>query len=145
MNIFSEEKLPYHCFLTVEFDNLWFMDFKLIPKSDMCLLLAKYDEEILKIVVQYDNAQKPLEKYMGKLLKQDLSIEKSQDISKSYCIKVKDSFQANIVSFVVIIKDISLNQLEFKLNIRKSVFQMLDNHQNLINYLEKEVLGKIFQ
>ena len=50
------------------YNNLWFMDFKLISKSDISPLLVKYDEEILKTVGQYDNAEKPLEKYLSKVV-----------------------------------------------------------------------------
>ena len=120
------------------------MDFKLKQK-EIFLLLTKYDEEILKIVGQYDNTQKPLEKYMSKLLKQDLTREKDKDLPKSYCIKIKDSFQEKIISFIVIINETNLNQLEFKVYIRNSVFQLfLENNQDLINYLKKEVLEKLF-
>ena len=135
--MFRKEKLTTNCFLTLEFDNLWFMDFKFIPKGDRSPLLTKYDNEIFKMVGQSNNAHKPLEKYMSKLLNNDLSIEKGQDI----CMKVKDSFQGKFFSFVVIINEISQNQLEFKLNIRKSV---LDSDPSLINYLKTEVLGMIF-
>ena len=121
------------------------MDFKLIKKEDISLLLTKYDEEILKIIGHYDNAQKPLEKYLSKLLKQALPIEKGQDLPKSYCMKIKDLLQEKMISFIVIIDETSLNQLEFKVNIRKSIFQLfLGNNQDLINYLNKEVLRKIF-
>ena len=117
------------------------MDFKLISKSDIHLLLAKYDEEILKIVSQYDNAEKSLEKYLSKVLKQNLSIE----TPKSYCMKVKDSFQARKFSCLIIINETSLNQLKFKLNIKKADSHIfLGFHQDLINYLKKEVLGNIF-
>ena len=129
--------MSYNCFLTLELDNLWFMDCKLIPKGDMSLLLAKYEKEILKMVSQPSNTHKPLEKYLSKLLNKDLLIEKGQD----FCMKVKDSFQGKFFSFVVIINEISQNQLEFKLNIRKSV---LVSDQSLINYLKTEVLGMIF-
>ena len=136
--MFRKEKLSYNCFLTLEFDNLWFMDFKLIPIGDISLLLTKYDIEIFTMV---GNSHKPLEKYLSKLLNKDLSIDKGQD----YCMKVKDSFQGKILSFVVIINEINKNQLEFKINIRKSVFQMfIDSHQSLIDYLKTEVLGRIF-
>ena len=114
--MFRKEKLSYNCFLTLEFDNLWFMDFKLIPTGDISLLLTKYDMEIFTMV---GNSHKPLEKYLSKILNKDLSIDKGQD----YCMKVKDSFQGKILSFVVIINEISKNQLEYTLNIRKSVFQ----------------------
>ena len=131
--------------MTLEFDNLWFVDFKLIPKDDTSLLLAKYEEEILKFFGQNDNNQKPFEKYMSKILKQDLPIENVQDSPKSFCMKFKDSFQAKSFNFVVTISEKSLNQVEFKLNIRKIDFQMFsDCHQDLMEYLKKEVLGKIF-
>lgn len=121
------------------------MDFKLISKSDIPLLLAKYGEEILKIEGQYDSAEKTLEKYLSKVLKQDLSIQKGNDFQKSYCMKVKDSFQARKLSCVIFINETSFNQLKFKLNIKKAAFQMfLGFHQDLINYLKKEVLGNIF-
>ena len=137
--------MPFNCVVTLEFNNLWFFYFKLIPKDDISLLLAKYDEELFKIVSQYNQSKTPLEKYLMKLLKEDLSSEHSQDYPKSYCIRVKDSFQTKMLSFIVLINEISLNQLEFKLNIKKSVFQMfLDSDQDLINYLKKEVLGDIF-
>ena len=139
--MFRKEKLSYNYFLTLELDNLWFMDFKLIPKGDISPLLTKYDKEIFKMVGESSNDHRPLEKYLSKLLNKDLSLDKDQD----FCMKVKDSFQGTILSFVVIINEISKNQLEFKLNIRKSVFQMfIDSHQNLINYLKTEVLGMIF-
>ena len=117
------------------------MDFKLIPKGDMSLLLTKYDKEILKIVGKSSKADKPLEKYLSKFLKKDLSMEKDRDL----CMKVKDSFQGKNLGFVVIINEISQDQIEFKLNIKKSVFQMFsDSDQSLINYLKTEVLGMIF-
>ena len=135
--MFRKEKLSYNCFLTLEFDNLWFMNFKLISKDDIFLLLTKYDMEIFTMVGQNSNSHKALEKYLSKLLKKDLSIDKGQD----YCMKFKDSFQGKILSFVVIINKISKNQLEFKINIRKSVFQMfIDSHQSLISYFKTEVL-----
>ena len=138
--MFRKEKLSYNYFLTLEFDNLWFMNFKLIPKEDISLLLTKYDKEIFQMVVQSSNAQKPLEKYLSIFLNKDLSIEKGQD----FCMKVKDSFQGKILRIVVIINEISKNQLEFNLNIRKSVFLMfIDSHQSLIDYLKTEVFGKI--
>lgn len=60
-------------------------------------------------------------------------------------MKIKDSFQARKLICVVIINETSLNQLEFKLNMKNGVFHMfLDIHQDLINYLKKEILGKIF-
>ena len=125
-----KEKLSYNCFLTLEFDNLWFMDFKLIPTEDISLQLTKYDKEIFTMVGQSSNANRPLEKYLSKLLNKDLSIEKGQDL----CMKVKDSFQGKNLSFVVIINEISKKQLEFKLNIRTSVFQMFID----------SLLGRIF-
>ena len=139
--MFRKEKLSYNCFLTLEFDNLWFMGLKFIPKEDISLLLTKYDKEIFKMVGQSSNAHKPLENYLSMFLYKDLSIEKGQGV----CMKVKNSFQGKILRFVVIINEISKNQLEFKLNITTSVFQMfIDSHQSLIDYLKTEVLGKIF-
>ena len=142
--MFSKEKLPFNLFLTLELNNLWFMDVKLIPEGETSILLAKYNKEILNILRQYDNVQNSLEKYLSKLLKQDLSIEKRADSQKSYCLKAKDSFQSKMLRFVVIIK-IDKNQLEFKLNITNSVFQAsLDYRQDLIKYLRNEVLEKMF-
>ena len=137
----------------MELDDLWFMDFKFIPKADISHLLAKYDEEALNFFGQHYNGQKSLEKYLSKLLKQDLPTEELQNIPKSYCMKVKYPWQSKRLSFIIIINETNLNQLEFKVHIRKSVFQMFleNNHndlisyfQNLINYFQKEVLGKIF-
>ena len=130
----------------MEFDNLWFVDFKFILKGDTPLLFAKYDEEILKIFSQNDNIQKPLEKYMSKILKQNLPIENVQDFSKSYYMKFKDSFQTKVFNFVVTISETSLNQVEFKLNFKKSDIQMFsDSRQDLMEYLKNGVLGKIFK
>ena len=143
--MFRKEKLSYNCFLTLELDNLLFMDFKLIPTDDISQQLTKYDKEFFKMVGQSSNAHKPLEMHLSKLLNKDSLIEKGQDLPKSYCMKIKDLLQEKMISFIVIIDETSLNQLEFKVNIRKSIFQLfLGNNQDLINYLNKEVLRKIF-
>ena len=120
------------------------MNFKYIPIEDISQL-NKYDKEILRIVKRNDNkAQRLLAKNLWKILKQDLSMVKLQDFPKSYCIKVTDSFLAKKFSFGVMINKIGLNQVEFKLNIKQSVFdEFLDSHQDLMNYLNS-VLEKMF-
>ena len=131
--------------ITLEFDNLWFMDIKHIPMEEISHSNLKYNKEILRIVKQIDdNTQRPLTKNLSKILKQDLSKFSHQDLSKSYSIKVTDSYLAKKFSFSVTMNEISLNNVEFKLNIKQSVYdEFLNSHQDLINYLNI-VLERMF-
>ena len=142
----SKEKLQHDYNLTLTFDNLWFMEFNSIPISQLSLFNVKYNKEILRVVCEKDNnAQKLLEKCLSKIIKQDFSMAKDQNVQNSYCIKIKDSFQAKDFSFGVIINEIRLNQLEFKLKIKQSLYEeCLDFHKDLKNYLKREVLDIIF-
>ena len=141
--MFRKEKLPYEYHLTLDIDNLWFLRFKYIPISDISLVNLKYNKEILRMVCQNnENVQKILSKTWSKILKQDLAIVKEQYLPKSYCVKVKDTFQAKNFSFELIINEISLNQLEFKVNINKFVDE--DSHQDLTNYLKRDVFNALF-
>ena len=132
--------------LTLTFDNLWFMDFNFIPINQLSLFNMKYNKEIFRIVRENDNnIQKLLAKCLSKILKEDFSMIKYQDVPNSYCIKGKDSFQAKNFSFGLIINEICLNQLEFKLKIKQRFYEeCVDFHKDLNNYLKKEVLDRIF-
>ena len=118
------------------------MNFKIIPIRDFSPLKTKYNKEILKVLQQNDNH---IQKTFAKFLNQDFSKFKLLDFAKSYCIKVSDVFQAKRFNFVVIINEISLNQLQIKLNIKQSAFdQFLDVQQEFICYLNREFFDKIF-
>ena len=119
------------------------MDFEYIPINDISLLKVKYDKEILKIFCQNnDKTQNNLANDLSKIVKQEFSLE---NFPKSHYITVKDSFQAKKISLQLIINEINLNQLEFKLNIKHSAYEdFLDCIQDLINYLKREVLEKMF-
>ena len=139
----SKEKLPFEYNVSLEFDNIWFMDFKYINNEERSKLNLKYNVEILKSVQQIDNkTQDLLEKYLSKVLKQNFS---KKDYQNPYCLKVKDLFQTKKLSFGVILNKISLNELEFRLNIKKSLFEeFLNFHNDLITYLQQEVIDQMF-
>ena len=126
----------------MEIDNLWFIDFKYVPMTDISLLTYKYNQEILAIQYNFfNNSENLLIKYLTKILKHDFSTFQTQKFPKSYFIKGKYSFQANKINFVVIIYENSLNQLDFKLYIKKSTYETcLDPHADLIMYFRKGVL-----
>ena len=119
------------------------MDFKYIPINGISLLKMKYDREVLKIVCQNNQqTQKNLAIDLSKIVKQEFSLE---NFPKSHNMRIKDSFQAKQISLELIINEISLNQLEFRLNIKHSAYEEFsDCIQDLINYLKREVLEKMF-
>ena len=117
------------------------MNFQLIPIDNISSLKLKYNKEILTIKSQ--NNPKLLEKNMLKILSKNFSFV--QNGATSYFIRVKDSFQTKKFSFVVIISKINLSQLEFRIIMKMSSYEeFLFCHQDLINYLRREVLEKMF-
>ena len=145
MITFRKEKLPYEYTITLEFDNFWFMDFKYIPINKISALNSKYNKEILRVVRQKDKAaQGNLTNNLLKILKNDLTTFDTQDLSKSHCIKVRDSYLTKKFCFYVIMTEISLNKVECKVNIKESAFEEFSETQkDLSNYLNI-VLGKMF-
>ena len=139
-----KEELSYEYQLTLEIDNLWFMNFKLIPIYERPLLNLKYNKEILRIIGKNDsNTKIKLESYLSKILKKELSITDNRP--NSLLIKVTDSFRAKKISFGLMINEISLNQLELILIFKKAIFEeFMDFNQDLVHYLKEEVLDKIF-
>ena len=131
--------------ITLEFDNFWFMDFKYIPIEEVSLLNVKYNKEILRIIKQnYNNVQTYLGKTLLKILKLDSSKLTPQDLSKFCCIKVTDLYLTKKFSFAVMVSELSLNNVEYKLNIKQSFHdEFLNCNQDLINYL-KIVLERMF-
>ena len=109
--------------------------------TNISLLNSKYNQEILAIRCNENNSENLLIKYLTKILKYDFSTFQTQKFPKSYFIKGKDSFQAKKINFVLSIYENSLNQLDFKLYMKKSNYEaLLDSHADLIIYFRKGVL-----
>ena len=134
--------MPYEYHLSLELENLWFLIFKFIPLSDLSFLKLKYNNEVLKIESKKTHPQKCLVNELSKI--PNLLMMKTEDFQKSYHFKVKDSFQAKKISFFILINESNANQLELRIMIKKSTEEALYFHQNLIEYLKREVLDKIF-
>ena len=138
------ENTSHEDFITLEIDNLWFMDFVNIPLNDMSPLRMKYNKEILRVFCQKDqNTHKILSKHLLKILKKDYSIATSYPIL--HCLKITDSFQNKKIRFDIIIEELNVKQIEFKLNIKPSLHEkFVDSHQELIDYLKQDVLDIMF-
>ena len=122
------------------------MDFVDIPLNDMSLLRMKYNKEILKVACQRHHTHKILSKILSKILQKDyfLMVELTK-YPILHCLKITDSFQNIKISFNIIIEELSVNQIEFKVNIKQSIFdKFVDSHQDLIHYLKQDVLDIIF-
>ena len=122
------------------------MDFFYIPLNDMSPLRIKYNKEILRVVCQkHHNTHKILSKHLSKILKKDFSIDKTTKYPIFHCLKITDSFQNKKISFDIIVDELSLNQIELKLNIKQSIYEeFVDSHQDLIDYLKQDVLDIMF-
>ena len=137
--------MPYEYIITLEFDNFWFMDFKYIPENKISEMNSKYNKEILRVVRQKDKtAQKNLTNNLLKFLKNDLTTFDTQDLSKSICIKVKDSYLTKQFFFYVIMTEISLTELECKVNIKDSAFEEFSGTQKDLSSYLILVLDKMF-
>ena len=121
----------------MEFDNFWFMDFKYIPINKISALNSKYDKEFLRFVRQKDKTSEGyLTKKLLKILKNDLTTFDTQDLSKSHCIKVRDSYLTKKFCFYVIMTEISFNKVECKINIKDSTFEEFSGTQkDLSSYI----------
>ena len=122
------------------------MEFVHIPQNDMSPLRSKYNKEILRVACQkHHNTHKILLKHLSKILKKDFSIDKTTEYPILHCLKVTDSFQNKKISFDIIIDELSLNQMDFKLNLKQSIYEeFVDFNQELIDYLKQDVLDIMF-
>ena len=118
------------------------MEFIYIPVNDLTFAQIRYDKEIMKIVSRKnDDIKKHLKKCFSKILIKDISLD---ELSKFCCIKIKDSFQAMRFGFLIIISEIDVSQLEFKVLLKKKYEKTLNSDENFISYLKKEILHKVF-
>ena len=130
--------------ITLEFDNFWFMDFKYIPINKISALNSKYNKEILGVVRQKENNdQGNLTNKLLKILQNDLTTFDTQDLSKSHCIKVRDSYLTKKFCFYVIMTEISFNKVECKVNIKDSAFEEFSGTQKDLNSYLILVLDKM--
>jgi hypothetical protein len=121
------------------------MDFKNIPINKTSALKSKYNKEILRVVRQKDkNAQGNLTDNFLKILKNDLTNFDPQDLSKSHCIKVRDSYLNNKFCFCVIMTEISVNQVELNVNIKESAFEEFSGTQRDLSSYLNMILDKMF-
>ena len=132
--------------IVLDLENTWFMDFKYIPLQDQLKFHEIYNKEILRLFSSSNkNVKKLLETSLSKILKEDFHKIIESVMINTLCIQVKDSFEAKIFSFQLIIDKCDGDKVEFKVRIKDSEIKELFNSMlKLENYIKRDVLDQLF-
>jgi len=132
--------------IVLDLENTWFMDFKYIPLQDQSKFNEIYNKEIFRMFSSSKkNAKKLLETSLSKILKEDFHKIIESVMINTLCIQVKDSFEAKIFSFQLMIDNCDGEKLEFKVRIKDSeIKELFDSMLKLQKYLKRDVLYQLF-
>ena len=147
-DLLRKENVLYKNRIALVLENTWFLEINCFPFLCQSKLNDVYDKEVIRIISSpKKNTLYLLQNSLSKFFKgNDLNNLMENFNKDSLFFEIKDSFEAKIFNFLLIIDKLKDQKIEFQIKIAMDTFKEInDSLLKLEKYLERNFLREIFR